>query len=310
MGAPITTSNFSKALWPGINAWYGKSYDEFPVEFKGLFDSYNTSRAYEEDVGVSSFGLAQVKSEGQSISYDEEAQAYITRYTPVVYALGFMITREIYEDDQYDIVGQRRAQGLAFSMRQTKEIVAANVYNRAFNSSYTGGDGVELCSNAHPNWAGGTQSNYAAVDLSEGALEQACINISKWTNDRGLRINVMPRSLIIPVDLQFEAERILMSSLRPGISPGATTGGGLHDVNAIARMGKFPGGVVINHYLTDTNAWFIRTNVTNGMKHFQRREMQFADDSDFETENAKYKATERYAFGWTDWRGMYGSTGA
>lgn len=308
----VTSSSFAKALWPGINSWYGKEYNEFPVEWTDLFDTFKSNRAYEEDVGVTGFGLARRKPEGQAIDYDEESQAYITRYMHVVYGLGFVVTREIFEDDLYDVVGQRRARGLAYSMRQTKEIVAANVYNRAFNSSYTGGDGVSLVNTSHPNFTGGTQSNRSSTDaaLSEAALEQACIDISKWTNDRGLRINVMPKSLHIPTDLMFEAQRILGSQYQTGISPGATSGGGLHDINALYAMGKFPGGIKVNHYFTSTTAWFIRNTMQDGMKCFQRRPMEFGIDNDFETENAKFKATERYSFGWTDWRAVYGSQGA
>jgi hypothetical protein len=313
MGAPITTSSFAKALLPGVNAWYGKEYSEFPVEYTDLFSTESSSRAYEEDVGVTSFGLAQVKPEGQAISYDEESQAYVTRYTHVVYALGFVVTREAYEDNLYAQVGSRKARGLAFSMRQTKEIVGANVYNRAFDANYKGGDGVSLINTAHPNFAGGTQSNRSATDadFSEAALESACIQMSKWTNDRGLRINIMPNRLIGPVEMQFEAERVLKSPYRTNISPGATTGGGLHEINAIYKMGKFPGGFSINHYLTDPTAWFVRTNMTkDGLKHFQRRGQEFGIDNDFDTENAKFKASERYSFGWTDWRAIYGSAGS
>lgn len=308
----ITSSSFAKALWPGINSWYGKAYDEFPVEYTDLFDTQKSNRAYEEDVGITSFGLARRKPEGQAIDYDEESQAYVTRYMHAVYGLGFVVTREIFEDDLYDVVGQRRAKGLAFSMRQTKEIVAANVYNRAFNNAYAGGDGVSLVNESHPNFAGGTQSNIAPGNaaLSEAALEQACIDISRWTNDRGLRINVMSKSLHIPVDLMFEAQRILGSQYRTGISPGATAGGGLHDINALYAMGKFSNGFKVNHYFTSPTAWFIRTGVQDGMKHFERRPMQFSIDNDFETENAKFMATERYSFGWTDWRAVYGSPGA
>jgi len=300
----ITSSSFAKALWPGINSWYGKEYTEFPVEYTDLFETMSSSRAYEEDVGITSFGLAQVKPEGQAVAYDSESQAFITRYSHVVYGLGFIVTREIFEDDQYDVVGQRRARGLAFSMRQTKEIVGANVYNRAFNASYTGGDAVAMCSTAHPNFAGGTQSNRSSVDsaLSEASLEQSIIDIGKWTNDRGLRISVVPQSLIIPIDLQFEAQRILNSPYRKG-TPN-------NDINVLYSEGRFPGGVKMNHYLTSTTAWFLRTNVKDSLKNFQRREMEFAIDNDFDTENAKFKATERYAFGWTDYRGIYGNAGA
>jgi len=305
MAGLINSSSFAKALFPGVSSWYGKAYDEFLVEHDKLFDTFQSNRSYEEDVGITSFGLAQTKPEGQAISYDDESQAFITRYNHTVLALGFIITREMVEDDLYDVAGQRRAQGLAFSMRQTKEIRAANIYNRAFNSSFTGGDGVSLINSAHPNFAGGTQSNTLAVaaDLSEASLEQACIDIQKWTNDRGLRIAVIPQSLHIPVELVFEAERILKTHYRVG-----TTN---NDISALYEMGKFPGGIHVNHYFTDTNAFFLRTNVKkDGLKHFNRRGQEFTIDNDFDTENAKYKATERYSFGWTDWRSLYASPGA
>lgn len=299
----INSASFAKTLWPGINAWYGRSYDEWPVEYTELFDTTSSNRAYEEDVGTTGFGLAQIKPEGQALAYDEESQAFVTRYAHVVYALGFVVTREIYEDDQYDIVGKRRAEALAFSMRQTKEINGANVYNRAFNTSFLGGDGSAMIVNDHANFSGGTWSNLlsTAADLSEAALEQACIDIMKYTNDRGLRISVMPETLIIPVDTLFEAKRILGSDGRVSTAD--------NDLNALKSMGKFT-KVVVNHYLTDTNAWFIRTNVQNGMKLFERRSMDFGIDNDFDTENAKYKASERYVFGWTDPRSIYGTDGA
>jgi len=299
----MNTSSFAKALWPGVNAWYGKEYDEYPVEFTDLFEKFSSSRAWEEDVGVSSFGLAQVKTEGSPITYDSERQAFTTRYNHVVYALGFVITREMMEDDQYDIVGQRKAQGLAFSMRQTKEIVAANVYNRAFNASYTFGDGSAMLVNNHANLAGGTWSNIlsTASDLSEAALEQACIDIAGFTNDRGLLIGVRPTALILPRQTTFEAKRILFSDGRPD-TPN-------NDLNALKAMGMIP-KIVVNHYLTDTDAWFIRTNVKNGLKYFERRADAFDMDNDWDTENAKFKATARYSFGITDPRAIYGSPGA
>lgn len=299
----INTSSFAKALWPGINAWYGKAYSEFPVEYTKLFDKFTSRRNFEEDVGVSSFGLAVVKPEGAPITYDSERQAFISRYTHTVFGLGFIITREMYEDDLYDVVGQRKAQGLAFSMRQTKEVNAANIYNRAFNSSYTGGDGKELLATDHPNFAGGTWANElsTAADLSEAALEQACIDIAGFTNDRGLKIAVRPKTLIIPKELMFEASRILKTDGRVGTD--------LNDINALKTMGMIP-EIVVNHYLTDTDAWFIRTDVPNGMKYFERRADEFGMDEDFDTENAKYKATARYSFGWTDPRGLFGSPGA
>ncbi len=302
--ATINSGSFAKALWPGVNAWYGKAYKEFSPEYPALFDTFQSTRAFEEDMGMSPFGLAKKKNEANAIQYDTESQAFLTRYRHVAYALGFMVSREAYEDDMYDVIAQRRAEALAFSMRQTKEIVGANVYNRAFNSSYTGGDGKELCATDHPNYAGGTQSNEpsTASDLSEAALEQAVIDIGKWEDDRGKRIRVMPRTLIIPVDLTFEAERILETQKRVGTAD--------NDINAIMNLGMFPGGIVVNHYLTDTDAWFIRTDVPHGMKHFERRADEFTMDNDFDTENAKFKATARYSFGWSDWRGVYGSPGA
>lgn len=303
MSGIINTSNFAKVLWPGVNAWYGKEYGEFEVEYTKLFEKHSSTRAFEEDVGTSSFGLAIQKPEGAPISYDSERQGFITRYNHVVYALGFIITREIMEDDQYDVVGQKKAQGLAFSMRQTKEVIAANVYNRAFNGGYIGGDGVSLISASHPNIAGGTWSNQiaTAADLSEAALEQAVIDIASFTNDRGLKIAVKPQSLIIPWQLAFEAHRILKTTGRVG-TPN-------NDINALNSMGLFK-DVVVNHYLTDNDAWFIRTNVKNGMKYFERRADEFGMDNDFDTENAKFKASARYSFGWTDPRALYGSAGA
>lgn len=300
---PINTGSFSKALWPGVNAWYGKEYAEFPVEWTDLFDQFSSRKAFEEDVGITSFGLAQVKPEGQAVTYDTEAQAFITRYTHVAYALGFIITREAFDDDQYDVIGERRAKGLAFSMRQTKENVAANVYNRAFNSAYVGGDGVQMISTAHLNASGGTWANRLAVDsnLSESALEQATIDIGKYTNDRGLRISVIPQSLHVPVDLQFEAQRIMKSSYRVSTAN--------NDISALVSLGIMPKGIKINHYFTSQTAWFIRTNVKDGMKYFERKGDSFTEDNDFDTENAKFKATARYSFGWTDPRGVYGTSG-
>lgn len=301
--ALINTGSFSKALWPGVNAWYGKAYDEFPVEWTDLFDQYTSRKGFEEDVGISSFGLAQVKPEGTAINFDTETQGFITRYTHITYGLGFIVTKEAFEDDQYDVVAERRARSLAFSMRQTKENVAANVYNRAFNASYLGGDGVSLLVSNHPNVAGGTASNIlaTAANLSEASLEQAAIDLGKYTNDRGLRIQVMPKSIVIPVDLQFEVERILKSQYRVG-TPN-------NDISALVSMGKFPEGIKLNHYLTSTTAWFIRTNAPDGMKYFSRRDDAFTEDNDWDTENAKFKATSRYAYGWTDWRSLYGTPG-
>lgn len=299
----INTSSFSKDLWPGVRTWYGKKYSEYPVEFLQIFDKYTSDMAFEEEVGISGFGLAQMKTEGGSVSYDEARQGFVTRYTHATYALGFMITREAWEDGLAVTQSMRKAQALAFSIRQTKETLAALVLNRAFNSSYVGGDGKELCATDHPNVAGGTWSNELAVaaDLSEAALEQACIDIAAFTNDRGLKIAVKPMKLIIPPALEFEAARILKSINQAGNAN--------NDINAIRVLGKFPGGVVVNHYLTDSDAWFIKTDCPDGLKYFERRPDSFAEDNDFDTENAKYKSSFRAAWGWTDPRSLYGSQG-
>ena len=301
----MTTGSFAKALWPGINKWYGEAYKEWAEEYPALFDKESSSMAYEEEVGVSGFGLAQEKDEGNGIAYDEAKQSYINRYIHKTYALGFIITEEAMEDAQYNIgvLGKKKAQALAFSMRQTKEIIAANVYNRAFNSSYTFGDGKELCATDHPLHAGGTFANElaTAADLSEAALEQACIDIADFVNDRGLKISIMPKTLIIPPELMFEAERILKSTLQNDTANNA--------INALKSTGMFKGGVTVNHYLTDDNAWFIRTNCPDGMKHFDRVATTFAMDNDFDTSNAKFKARFRCSFGATDPRGIFGSPG-
>lgn len=298
----INTGSFSKALWPGVNAWYGKAYNEFKVEYTDLFTTHTSRRAWEEDVGYSGFGLAQVKGEGASISYDTARQGFVNRYTHVVYALGFIITKEMVDDDLYDVIGQTRASGLAFSLRQTKEVLAANVYNRAFNTSYTGGDGKPLGSASHPNIAGGTWSNMPAVDadISETVLEQATIDIQKFTNDRGLRISIRPKKIIIPVDLDYDTNKILKTEYEVG-----TTN---NTVNLVRS--RFPGGAVVNHYLTDTDAWFIMTDAPNGMKYFERQADTFDSDDDFDTNNAKYKGQFRCSFGWTDPRAMYLCQGA
>ena len=301
--AIINTGSFSKALWPGINAWYGKAYDEYRVEWTDLFDKYTSRKAFEEDVGVTSFGLAQIKPEGSGIAYDTEQQGFITRFTHIVYALGFIITKEMFDDDQYDVAGERRAKSLAFSMRQTKENVGANVYNRAFSSSYTGGDGVSMINASHPNVVGGTWSNTPSVNanVSEAAFEQAVIDIARFKNDRGLLIQVTPEAIISAPENMFELERIFKSQYRVG-TPN-------NDINALISMGKFPGGIKINHYLTSTTAWFIRTNSPDGMKYFERKGDEFTEDNDWDTENAKFKATARYSFGWTDPRCIYGAQG-
>jgi len=303
MSGVITSSSFAKLLWPGLNSVYGKEYNDYPVEWEQLFEKNTSDRAYEEDLGLSSFGLAAVKAEGAPIQYDTERQGFTSRYNHVVYALGFIITREIYEDDLYGKVGAQKAKALARSMRQTKEINGANIYNRAFTSGYTGGDGSTLVASDHANVAGGTWSNKIATasDLSEAALEQAVIDIAGFRDDRGLLIAAKPEKLVIPYQQQFEAHRILGANGRVGTD--------FNDPNAIKDMSLFK-DVVVNHYLTDSDAWFILTNVKDGLKYFERRADQFEMDNDFDTENAKFKATARYSFGWSDPRAIYGSAGA
>jgi hypothetical protein len=300
----INSGNFAKALWPGVNSWYGEKYNEHQTEYTDLFDTNTSRKAWEEDVGSSMFGLAAVKSEGSSIAYDNAQQGYLKRYQHVTYGLGFVITREMVDDDLYDVIGKKRAQGLAFSMRQTKEVIGAAVYNNAFDDTgYPQPDGKAILDTAHPNIAGGTWDNITtAASLTEATLEDLCIDIMQATNDRGLNIALIPQTLIVPPALVFEADRILNSPLRVGTAD--------NDLNALKSMGKFPGGVKVNHYLTSSTAYFIRTNCPDGCKYFERRGDDFSMDNDFDTENAKYKATGRYSFGVTDARSLYGNAGA
>ncbi len=299
----VTSGSFAKLLWPGLNAVYGNTYKDYPEEWTKLFEKNKSDRAYEEDLGYSGLGLAAVKGEGASISYDSDKQGFTTRYNHVTYALGFTITREMYEDNQYQSVGARKAAALARSLKRTKEIVGANIFNRAFTSGYTGGDGSILCVNSHPNVSGGTWSNVlaTAADLSEAAIEQACIDIWAFTDDRGLLIAAKPKSLLIHPSNQFEAKRILGSEGRYQTAD--------NDLNAIKTMGVVP-EVVVNHYLTDADAWFLITDVADGLKYFERRGDAFEMDNDFDTENAKFKATARYSFGWSDPRCIFGTAGA
>lgn len=302
MSVPMNTGLWGKLLWPGVNKWYGDGYNDWQTEYTDIFTTESSDKAYEEDVSVSGFGLAQIKGEGQPVSYDTEMQGFLDRYTHATYSLGFIITKELVEDDLYSKAGKRKAQGLARSMRQTKEIVAANILNRAFNTSYLYGDGKALIVNDHPNVAGGTWSNLlaTAADLSESALESAWIQISKYTDDRGLRIAVKPRKLVVPVDEALNAMKIMGTEYEVGTN---------NNTINVAKA-KYPGGVVTNHYLTDTDAWFILTDVPNGLKHFERVKDSFSMDDEFETDNAKFKARARYSFGCSDKRAIFGTPGA
>lgn len=299
----ITTGAIAKLLWPGLNARWGLKYDQYPAEWRDLVDVSDSSMAYEEDQEMTGFGLAPIKNQGASVVYDTAQQGVTARYTHLAYSLGFIITREAMDDNLYEKIGMQRTGSLAFSGVQTKENVVANLYNRATSGSYLGADGVSLLSTAHPT-QGGNQANKLTTDadLSEASLEDLCILIGQATNARGLRIAIKPRSLIIPLQSQFEAARILKSVGQNDTANNA--------INAIRSMGMFPDGAKVNHYLTDSDAFYIRTNVDEGLKLFQRTPAQFAQDEDFDTSNLKYKYYERYSVGWSDWRGLYGSVGA
>lgn len=299
----INRGSIGKALWPGLNKVFTEKYAQHPLELSDLFDTYNSDKAFEEDLGMSGFGQAAVIEEGAAVTYDSMQQGFLTRYTNIKYGTGFIVTSEAIEDNQYTEIALKRAAELAPSVKDTQETVAANVYNRAFNSSYTGGDGKELCATDHPNVAGGTYANElsTAADLSEASLEQAVIDLMKFTNDRGLKIAVMPVSLIIPVDLWAEAERILKSPLQSGNSN--------NDINALKMAGYIP-KIVLNHYLTDTDAWFIRTNVPDGLRRFVRKPVTFSEDNDFDSDNLKFKVVYREAYGWSRPKSLFGSPGA
>jgi hypothetical protein len=299
----MTTGAHPKDLWPGIKAHFGATYDEHAEQYKEIFDMETSDKSYEERVQYTGFGLAPVKNQGASISFDDAQQGYTSRITNITYAIGGIITREAIEDGQYESIATRIARYIAFSIRQTEENVGANVLNRAFTAGYTGGDGVVLCSASHPE-KGGNQSNLLSVaaDLSEASLEDMLVQIMQATDSRGLKISLIGQKLIIPPQLSFEATRILESMQQSGTAN--------NDTNALRAMGMLPGGVAINQYLTDADAWFIKTNVPEGMICQSRRSVEFGQDNDFDTENAKMKGSIRKGFGWADWRGIYGTSGA
>jgi hypothetical protein len=306
MAGVISTGTSPKALWPGIFSWWGRGYNETEQEWLPLFDTYDSKKHYEEVVQITPFGLAPQKAEGSAVLYTSEVQGPVTRYTHVAYALGYICTREELDDNLYAEVSQSRARALGFSFRQTKENVAANVYNRAFNNAFAGGDGVSLLNTAHPLTLGGTFSNTLAVaaDLSEASLEDLTIQIIGTTDDAGNRINLMPRSLIIQQAEIYNAQRILKSTFQSGTAN--------NDINALNHMNVFPEGIKMNRYLTSPHAFFIRTDIGgrgHGMTHFNRVGVEFTQDNDFDTENMKYKGYERYSFGWTDPRALFGSNG-
>lgn len=301
--AVIATGNHPKALWPGVYSWFGAKYDEHPKEYTKLFDVKSSSKNYEELVQQTGFGLSPVKPEGSATQYDHHSQGYTARGKHVAYSLGYVVTREELADNLYTEVSMRRSGSLAFSMAQTRENVGANIYNRGFSSTYTGGDGVELLATNHPTVSGNQSNELAtAADLSEASLEDLTIQIMNAVDSKGLKIAIRPKRLIIPTALVYDAERILKSQLRSGSAD--------NDTNAIRALGVIP-EISVNHYLTDSDAWFIRTSgVPSGLCWFDREPVQFTKDTDFDTDNAKAKGYMRFIAFWGDWRDLYGSPGA
>jgi hypothetical protein len=302
MGIQTTGSN-PKGLFPGVIGYFGSIYDEHDVEWSQCCEIQQSNKLYEERVQRVGYGLAPVKSQGASISFDEETQGYISRITNVVYAIGGIVTREAIEDDQYESVAMRIARCIAFSIRQTEENVCANAwFNRGFNSSFPGGDGVELYSSAHPE-VGGNQSNILspAADFSEVALEDLLIQIMNAKDSRGQRISLVGEKVIGSTSLAFEMTRVLESQWQSGTAN--------NDLNAIKKMGMVKGGSMANHYITDTDAWFVKTNAPEGLIFQNRRDREFGNDNDFVTENARMKGSRRFGAGHGDWRGSYASPG-
>lgn len=299
----ITTGNYARALYPGVKKWYQTGYNDWKEEFKELFDMDSSSQAYEIEVGTVDTGLAPVKPQGQAVEFDSMQAGFESRYTHATYALGIIVTKEEFDDNLYPKLIKKRGRALARSLRQTKENLGANIYNRAFNPNFTGPDGLELCSLLHLRKDGSTWANEAAApaDISELALEQACIDIGKFTDERGLRIQAIPRSLHVSIDQVFDARRILGSNLQNDTANNAT--------NALKDLEIFPEGVKVNHYFSDVDAFFIRTNVEDGLRHYTRQKPEVLLDNDSDTFNAKYITHERYSFGWSDPRAIYGVPG-
>jgi hypothetical protein len=300
----ISRAQLLKELLPGLNALFGLSYATYDQEHKEIYETETSERSFEEETKLSGFNAAPVKNEGSAIQYDNGQEAWTARYNHETIAMGFSLTEEAIEDNLYDSLAARYTKALARSMAYTKQVKAAAVLNNGFTSTYAGGDGQPLFSASHPLISGGTNSNIpsTAADLNETSLEAAVIQISLWTDERGLLIAARPKKLIVPPSLQFVATRLLETSLRVGTND--------NDINALKNNGSIPEGYAINHFLTDTNAWFLTTDVPNGMKHFERVPLSQSMDGDFDTGNVRYKSRERYSFGWSDPLGMYGSVGA
>jgi len=300
----ISRAQLLKELLPGLNALFGLEYKRYGEEHAEIYETEKSERSFEEETKLAGFGAAPVKDEGSAISYDNAQEAFTSRYNHETIALGFSITEEAIEDNLYDSLSARYTKALARAMAYTKQVKAASVLNNGFDTNYTGGDGKPLFAADHPLTNGGTNSNTPAIatDLNETALENAVIQIAAWTDEKGLLISARPRKLIIPPSLQFVATRLLQTELRVGTAD--------NDLNAIKNNGSIPEGYAINHWLTDNDAWFLTTDVPNGLKHFVRTPMSTSMDGDFDTGNVRYKARERYSFGWSDPLGMYGSPGA
>jgi len=301
----ISRAQLLKELLPGLNALFGLEYAKYGEEHAEIFETESSDRSFEEETKLSGFSAAPVKGEGSAISYDNAQEAWTARYNHETIAMGFSITEEAIEDNLYDSLSARYTKALARAMAYTKQVKAANILNNAFSGSgVTYGDGKTLCASDHPLVSGGTNSNVPAVaaDLNETSLEAAVIQIAGWTDERGLLIAAKPRKLVIPPALMFTATRLLETELRVGTAD--------NDLNALKTNGSIPGGYTVNHYLTDTNAWFLLTDVPNGLKHFVRTPMSTGMDADFDTGNSRYKARERYSFGVSDPLGIYGSAGA
>ena len=300
----ISRSQLAKELEPGLNALFGLEYDKYDKEHLDVFDVESSDRAFEEEVMLAGFGNAETKPEGAGVNYDTAQEAWTARYNHETIALAFAITEEAVEDNLYDKLAGRYTKALARSMNNAKQIKGANVLNNGFSSSYTGGDGKELLATDHPTVTGGDFKNEltTAADLNETSLEQALVDLADMIDERGLKVAVKATKMLIPSELVFVAERLLQSQLR--------TGTGDNDINAVRSSGMVPGGYVVNHYLTDSDAWFLKTDAPNGLKVFERSPLKTSMEGDFDTGNMRYKARERYSFGWSDPRGIFGSPGA
>lgn len=301
--AAITTGSFAKALWPGVNKWFDEAKNQHQKEYTEIFETRKSRRAWEEIIGMSSLGLPVLTGEGAAVTFDSFQQGFVSRFTHVDYKLGVVITKNMVSDDLYDVVGKQRVRALSRSFNHLPEVLGGNVINRAFNASYTGADGVSLCNSAHVKVSGGTWSNIlaTAADISEAALEQAVIDMGNYTDDRGLKMAVKAQKIIVPVELDFEANKILKTEYEVGTAN--------NTVNLVRA--RFPMGVKVCHWVdADTDAWFVLTDADDGLIYFERSPTTFASENDFDTSNARYKAEWRGSFGWANPRAIFGTAGA